>query len=79
MDAERPGRAPQGARGTARSAPDDTRSTNQPQSPDRALRIGILLPTREQAINGAYAAAPSWTSPVRRSASASTPCGPATP
>ncbi|MET7909751.1 LLM class flavin-dependent oxidoreductase [Streptomyces avermitilis] len=58
MDAERPGRAPEGARVTARSAPDDAQSTNHPQSPDRALRIGILLPTREQAINGAYAAAP---------------------
>ncbi|MET9106169.1 LLM class flavin-dependent oxidoreductase [Streptomyces zhihengii] len=58
MDAERPGPAPQGARTSAGRATDETLTHDRPQSPGGPLRIGILLPTREQAINGSYAAAP---------------------
>ncbi|MFC5170836.1 LLM class flavin-dependent oxidoreductase [Streptomyces mutomycini] len=58
MDAERPGPVPEGARAPARQASDDARSHQPPQAPGGSLRIGILLPTREQAINGTYAAAP---------------------
>ncbi|WP_037842946.1 LLM class flavin-dependent oxidoreductase, partial [Streptomyces sp. NRRL WC-3549] len=58
MEAERPGPTPEGARGPARPAPGDARTTHRPQPPGGALRVGILLPTREQAINGTYAAAP---------------------
>ncbi|MFE0385578.1 LLM class flavin-dependent oxidoreductase [Streptomyces bungoensis] len=44
-----------GARGTARATTAHPHPATAPESP---LQIGILLPTREQAINGTYAAAP---------------------
>lgn len=44
-----------GARGTARAT---TAHPHPATAPDSPLQIGILLPTREQAINGTYAAAP---------------------
>ncbi|MFI1762496.1 LLM class flavin-dependent oxidoreductase [Streptomyces sp. NPDC020800] len=44
-----------GARGTARQATTNAQSATDANPP---LQVGILLPTREQAINGAYAAAP---------------------
>lgn len=46
---------PPGARGTARATTTHPHPADDAQPP---LRIGILLPTREQAINGTYAAAP---------------------